>query len=53
MKLEFKKWLEMVGTYVVSPKPGKDYNIWGALGTYGVSPKEDPIKPKKRRRKKK
>lgn len=49
--LDFKKWLEMVGTYVVydkKQKPKEDWNYEGAAGKLAVSPKENPIGIKKK-----
>jgi hypothetical protein len=41
---DFFQWLvEMAGTGVVSPKPGADYQIWGAV----------PSNKRKKKRKKK
>ena len=58
--MSFKQWMEMVGTGAVfDPKPkSRDWNWWGAPGSTGVTPKEDPInnwtkKRKKKRKKKK
>lgn len=47
----FKDWLEMCGTGVVfdpKQKPKEDWNWQGAPGKTGVSPKQDPIKKKKK-----
>lgn len=55
-KLDFRKWLEMVGTGVVfdpTQKPKEDWNWWGAPGKTAVSPKEDPIKHWVEKKKKK
>ena len=53
-KLDFKKWHEMVGAGAVyDPKAkSRDWNWWGAVGSSGVSPKEEPIHKKKKKKKK-
>jgi hypothetical protein len=55
-KLDFKTWLEMMGStgaiYDPSEKPEEDWNWQGAPGKTAVSPKEDPIKHWVKKRKK-
>lgn len=56
INLNFKKWLttEMCGTGVVfdPKKKSHDWNAWGAPGSTGVSPVENPIGVKKKKKKK-
>ena len=55
INLNFKKWFtaEMCGTGVVfdPKKKSHDWNVWGSPGSTGVSPVENPIGVKKKKKK--